>query len=299
MTTKPYWARVCPPLAGYADGFRAELERLGHTPLTTAAHVRLMAHLSRWMAVEALTVSGLTPPVVDRYFAERRAAGYYNERTPRALAPLVGYLQRLGAIPIVPSAVAATPVDELLAEYRHYLSTERGLAKPTIDLNVRLVRPFLIERVNASRDGLGLKDLTAGEVAGFVVTLARQRPRSVKRIVTALRSFLGFLYVTGVIGQPLAVPAAAGWSLAGLPKALEDDQITALLATCDAGTVTGRRDFAILTLLVRLGLRAGEVAGLLLEDIDWRAGVITVRGKGNRHHRLPLPADVGERIVAY
>ena len=96
-----------------------------------------------------------------------------------------------------------------------------------------------------------------------------------------------------------AVPAVASWRLAGLPKALEPGQVVALLASCDRGTAAGRRDFAMLTLMTRLGLRAGEVAGLALEDIGWRAGEITVRGKGNRAERLPLPADAGEAIAAY
>jgi integrase/recombinase XerD len=120
-------------------------------------------------------------------------------------------------------------------------------------------------------------------------------------MVTALRSLLGFLHVEGITGQPLAaaVPSATGWTLTGLPKALDDDQIVALLAGCDDRTATGRRDLAILTVLLRLGLRVGEVAALRLDDIDWRRGEITVRGKGNRCDRLPLPADVGQRIVEY
>jgi integrase/recombinase XerD len=116
-----------------------------------------------------------------------------------------------------------------------------------------------------------------------------------------LRSLLRFAHVDGLTGQSLAAaaPRVAGWSQAGLPRALEPAQVAALLATCDPGTATGRRDLAILRLLARLGLRAGEVAALGLDDIDWRRGEITVRGKGNRHDVLPLPADVGQAIVDY
>src|SRR5204862_6284138 len=99
VLTRPSWARVDGPLAPYAGGFRAEVERLGYTPLTAAAHVRLMAHLSRWLAREGVAVPGLTPVVVDAYFAERRAAGYAGHVTDRALRPLAGYLRRLGVIP--------------------------------------------------------------------------------------------------------------------------------------------------------------------------------------------------------
>jgi integrase/recombinase XerD len=299
--TKPSWARVEGPLEAYAEGFRAELLRLGHTPLTAAGQVRLMAHLSRWLAREGLDVAGLTPERVDAYFAERRAAGYANERTSRALRPLVGYLRRVGAGVGHTRAVPDTPVEALLARYAGYLATERGLAASTVALNVRLVRPFLVARAQARGGGLELDALTAGEVRGFVVEQSRRRPASVKRIATALRSLLRFAHVDGLTGQSLAgaVPRVAGWGLAGLPRALEPAQVAALLATCDPGAATGRRDAAILRLLARLGLRAGEVAALGLADIDWRRGQITVRGKGNRHDVLPLPADVGQAIVDY
>ena len=296
--TRPSWARVDGPLAPYAGGFRVELERLGYTPLTAATHVRLMAHLSRWLAREGAEAPGLAPAMVEAYFAERRTAGYAGHVTGRALRPLLGYLRRLGVIPPPAPAAAASPEEWLLARYREYLLAERGLAGTTVDLNVRMVRPFLAGRVTAE-GGLDRGRVTAGEVAAFVVTQSRQRPRSVKRMVTALRSLFGFLHVEGLLGQPLTVPSPAGWTQAGLPRALDGDQVAALLASCDPRTRTGRRDLAILTLLARLGLRAGEVAALRLDDIEWRRGEITVRGKGNRQDRLPLPADVGQRIVAY
>jgi len=119
--------------------------------------------------------------------------------------------------------------------------------------------------------------------------------------VCALRSLLGFLHLRGLIAGPLgeAVPSTASWRLSGLPRALEREQVSRLLESCDRATGAGRRDFAILTLLVRLGVRAGEVAGLRLEDIDWRAGELVVVGKGSRSERLPVPVDVGEAIAGY
>jgi site-specific recombinase XerD len=298
----PCWARVEGPLAPYVEGFRGELERLGYTPLTSAGQVRLMAHLSRWMIAEGLAVSALTQAGVDVYFTRRRAAGYVNSVTGRSLRPLLEYLRRLGVAPPRTPVAAATPVEVLLARYRDYLDRERGLAATTVELSVRLVRPFLSERAQVRGDGgLDLEELSAGEVTAFVVAQSRARPRSVKRMVTALRSLLGFLHVDGVITAPLAtaIPLVAARRASGIPAGLGGDQVTALLASCDRGTGTGRRDFAILTLLVRLGLRAGEVAGLGLDDIDWRRGEVSVRGKGNRRDMLPLPADVGAAIVDY
>ena len=140
--TSPSWARVGGPLAQYAEGFRGELERLGYTPLSSAVHVRLMAHLSRWLGRQCLEAPALTPATADAYFAERRAAGYYNSLTSKSLKPLVDYLQRSGVLadaPAVP-AVAATPAEALLERYRRYLLLERGLATSTADVSVRMAR---------------------------------------------------------------------------------------------------------------------------------------------------------------
>jgi integrase/recombinase XerD len=295
----PCWARVCGPLAPYAEGLRGELERLGYTPLSAAGHVRLVAHLSRWMIRHGLPVSALTQATVDAYFAERRAAGYHNSLTARSLRPLLDYLHKLGAVAAPGPVPVTSPCARLLGRYRAYLLTERGLAASTVELNVRMVRPFLADHVRAEDGQLELQRLSAGEVGAFVVAWSRKRPRSVGRLVTALRSLLRFLHVVGVIDRPLAeaVPSVASWSLSSLPKALGSDQVAALLTSCDRGTSTGCRDFAILTLLIRLGLRAGEVAALALDDIDWRRGELTVRGKGNRLDRLPLPDDVGQALV--
>jgi integrase/recombinase XerD len=289
--TKPCWAQVTGPLAEYADGFRAELFRLGYTPLTAACHIRLTAHLSRWLTAEGLAAQDLDMPTAERYFAARRLAGYANERTTGALGPLLGYLRRLRAIPL-PPAEQATETSLLLDRFAAYLASERGLAPGTVMLNVRLARPFLQQRALGRGGRLDLGRLTAGEVRAFVLDQARKQPRSARRIVTALRSLLRFLHAGGVLAAPLAgaVPSPAGHALAGLPKALEPGQVQAMLDSCDPATATGRRDRAVLLLLSRMGLRAGEAARLGLDDIDWRRGEITALGKGGRRDRLPLPS---------
>lgn len=293
--------RVSGPLGPYAEGFRRELRRLGYTPLSAMVHVRLMARLSGWMDERGLDVSGLTTETVDLFFAERRAAGYVNSRTPRSVQSLAGYLRSLGVMPPPAPPMPVTAAELLLADYGKYLELERGLAATTVALNLRLVRPFLASRASAKGGRLDLDQLTAGEVNSFVARWSARQPRSAKRMVTALRSLLGFLHVDGHLQVSLAaaVPSPAGWTLTGLPKALEPAQVESLLASCDRRSPRGRRDLAILTVLSRLGLRAGEVAALGLGDIDWRRGEFTVRGKGNRHDVLPLPADVGDVIVGY
>jgi integrase len=149
---------------------------------------------------------------------------------------------------------------------------------------------------------LDVAGLTAADVTAFVVAACPGRPQgTAKLIVTTLRSLLTFLHIEGVVAEPLAgaVPSVAGWRLTGLPRALDPDQLRRLLASCDRRRGLGRRDYAIMLLLSRLGLRAGEVAALGLDDLDWYAGEIVIRGKANRSERLPLPPDVGVAITGY
>lgn len=204
----------------------------------------------------------------------------------------VGELSLEGAEP------AATEV--LLGRYRRYLLVERQLDPATVVGYVHRVRPFLAETITAA--GLDLRGVAAADVNAFVLADCRWRTRqSAKLTVTALRSLLRFLHVEGIIGEALAeaVPSVADWRLSGLPKHLEPEQVRALLAACDRETAAGMRAFAILKLLVRLGLRRCEVARLQLDDINWRAGEVVIRGKRDRHERLPLPPDVGDAMAEY
>jgi site-specific recombinase XerD len=299
MSADPSRVRVPGPLAEHAKAFASDLARRGYRPGSVAFHLRVMAHLSRWLQAQGVAAAGLTPEVAGRFLASRREAGYVAGLVGGSLEPLLGFLRVAGVVPPPARAAAAGPADALLARYAGWLARERGLAGTTIERNVGLVRPFVCGLV---RDGqLRLDGLTGAAVSAFVADHARRRPAGTPRMATALRSLLRFLHAEGLTGAGLAsaVPPAAGWKLAGLPKALPGDQVAALLACCDRATAVGRRDFAVLTVLSRLGLRAGEVARLRLDDIDWRRGEITVWGKGSRGERLPLPADVGEAIVSY
>jgi integrase/recombinase XerD len=292
--------RVSGPLAGYADGFAAWLAELGYTPLSAADQVRVMARLSRWLDVQELPLAGLDAGRVEAFLAGCRASGYTCWLSVRGLAPLLGYLRGLGVVPGPAGDPPATAAEVLLERYRGYLAGERGLAASTAGCYVAQARVFLGGVAGADLGGLA--GLGAAGVSGFVAAECRRRSTgSAKVLVTALRSLLRFLLLDGVIVADLAgaVPAVAGWRGSGLPKALPAGQVAALLACCDRGTVAGRRDLAVLTLLARLGLRACEVAALELDDISWRAGEIVIRGKGRRDERMPLPADVGEALASY
>ena len=288
------------PLAAYASGFAAELVRLEYRPRSVRVQLRLLADLSGWMAREGREPAELSGEDAARFLDGRRER-VVDLIGARALGPLLGYLRGQGVVPRRLGS-ADSPVERLLLDYREYLERERGLVADTVDGLERVARLFLLERPEPL--GEALRELTAGEVTGFVMAQCcsdRLAAGTSKSLTGALRSLLRFLHLAGFtpVGLADAVPSVAGWRLASLPRALDAGMVTRLLASCDRTTAIGRRDLAILTLLARLGLRAGEVAALELDDIDWRAGELTVRGKGSTVERLPLPNDVGETLVAY
>lgn len=293
-------ARVSGPLHPYVKGFVASLVEQGVAPGTAVLLVNLLAHLSRWMGAEGVAVGDLTPAVLEGFMVERRAV-YTHHVTPRALVPLMAYLRGLGVAPPAPSRSAPrTPLEKLLDRYQRYLLGERGLGGEVVEFRIRIARDFLAS--GGEGDELGLASLGSAEVSGFVLEASRRWSRGqAKLTVVALRSLLRFLVLEGRVDPALpgAVPSVAGWRHSGLPKALEPGQVEQLLGSCDRDTSAGQRDFAILMLLARLGLRRGEVARLGLGDIDWRAGEIGVHGKGGRFDRLPLPSAVGEAVAGY
>lgn len=259
--------------------------------------VRVLAHLSCWMEERGVSPDGLRELELQRF--GEHVAGVASVRGA-GLTVVLGHLRGLGVVPAaeLPMVRAA---DELLEQYRRYLMVERGLTAGATRGYVDLVRPFVESRVSATGE-VELWELSPADVLAFLLAEAGRRSRkSAKLLVSELRSLLGFWHVQGLIARPLAgaVPSVAGWRLAGLPRALSAEQVRALLDSCDRQTAAGVRDFAILTMLVRLGMRRGEVAALTLDDVDWRAGEIVVRGKGACVERLPLPSDVGEAIAVY
>lgn len=299
MSVRVLRSRVSGPLESVLPAFAEELARLGFTKTSAEQHVCFLADLDRWMSASNLGVGELSPDVVEAFLEHRRSAGYALYSSLRAITPLLDFLTSTGLLRLTEPEPSG-PVERLLADYGSYLVGERGLSAQTVGCYLRCVRPFVVSRVRG--DELDLAGLTTGEIARYVTAACPGKAKgSAKLVVTTLRSLLGWLHMTGAVPVALsgAVPAAASWRLARLPEALEPDAVAGLLSSCDRSTVVGRRDYAILLLLVRLGLRAGEVAGLMLDDLDWRRGELTVTGKGNRTERLPLPADVGAAISGY
>ncbi|HEY6422695.1 MAG TPA: site-specific integrase [Pseudonocardiaceae bacterium] len=297
----PTRVRVTGPLGPYASGFCAELARQGYARSSAVNQMKLVAHLGRWMNAEGLSTAELTLEQVERFVMARRAARYkYHFLSAQGLEPLLGYLRGLAVVPEPPRHVAESPIDELLDDYRDYLVGERSLAVRTVRYYERFARLFLSE-VSSSGE-LEMGEVTTADVSRFVLEqCSRRSVGSAKTLIMALRSLLRFLHVEGLTATPLvgAVPAVAPWRNRPLPQGLTPVAVDRLLRSCDRRTATGRRDYAILVVLVRLGLRAGEVAALELDDIDWRRGEIVVRGKADHHEQLPLPVDVGEALAGY
>ena len=185
----------------------------------------------------------------------------------------------------------------LLAEFRSWLCRERGLSPVSVQCYSKQSKAFL-----AGIGGAGaVSGLDAGKVTAFMVDwTAGRNTWSAKAMVTSLRAFLRFAHATGRTGVPLAgaVPAVASWRGSSLPRGLKAAEIERLQAGCERDTAAGLRDYAVLSLLARLGLRGAEAAGLELGDIDWRAGEIAVTGKGSKTERLPLPILAGEALAA-
>lgn len=294
--SSPSRVQVSGPLVGHAAGFRADLESQGYRPNVVANQLQLFAHVSRWLASKGLGPQHLTGERVAEFLSVRRSAGYTLWLSEKGVAPLLRYLRKVGAAPAPEAPVAVASADRALEEFRSYLVYERGLAPGTVAADVHIARLFLASRGHAD---LGLEALTPADVVAFVTAQCEQR--SAAYVTAGLRAFLRFCHLSGRTQRPLvgAVPRVASWRLTKLPKAVPPDTVQALLAGCDRRTTYGRRDFAVLMLLSRLGLRAGEVAGLRLDDIDWRAGELIIRGKGSKLERLPLPVDVGAAVAAW
>lgn len=292
---------VSGPLASFSAGFESWLRCRAYSSSAAADRLYQFDRLSRWLEREGLGVDDLTGVQAERFAAARRAAGLVTWASPQSVMVPLEYLRSVGVAPAVVPRNAQGPLEELLADYCRYLSIERGLCDHTVlDAYRPVARLFLSEWQGP--DGLDLAGLSAAGVSSF---LARECPkRSVsgaRDLACALRPLLRYLHLSGVIAAPLvwAVPSVAGMGDRTLPRGLEPAVVAALLATCDRRSLVGRRDFAIVLLLSRLGLRAGEVAAIRLDDLDWRGGLLLVRGKGSRQDMLPIPVDVGEAIVSY
>jgi site-specific recombinase XerD len=294
--------KVPGPLAVLADGFRSELDRLGYTPSSREFKLAEVARLSAWLERRGLGARDICSARLTEFTADL-AAQSRHAPTLVAMRPLLNWLRGRGLCGDDPPPPAPGPLDELMERYRRWMVTDRQLAPRTIARYEQGARLFLDGRARKGGGPAGVAGLAEEAVTAFLLAEASRglSAKSLQGRVAELRSLLRFLYLQAMIATPLgqAVPPVPGWKDAGVPRRMAAAEVQALLDSCDRATASGKRDFAILVLLARMGLRAAEVAGLELDDFDWRAGELVVHGKAGHCDRMPLPAEVGAAVAAY
>jgi site-specific recombinase XerD len=284
----------------YWDSFLAAVSELGYARSTVRERLWVLAELERWLERKHLALVALDEQVLKQFLEKRRHQGRLRRSETRTVHQFVEHLREKGLVRLPEAAIDESPLTALQKRYADYLRKERGLGLGTIARYRAIFRHFIVGRFGGGP--ICLRKLVPDDISGFVLQHARSgNPRTAKLLVTAIRSFCRFLFRHAETDRDLsgAIPTVATWRLAEVPRYLEANDVERVILACDRSTPVGRRDYAIVLLLARLGLRAGEVMALELDDIKWRAGVLTVRGKGRYHDQLPLPPDVGEALATY
>jgi site-specific recombinase XerD len=288
------------PLREYLDAYATAVAEQGYRHDSIRQQIVVIADFSRWLMQKQIDIRHLDSMVVDRFLRLRRRQQRVRRGDPKALERLLTILRQIGVVKPHQPVVADTAQSRIVAEFRRYLLQERGLSPLTLLNYIPVIEQFLSERFHIRVPNFAM--LRAPDVTRFVMRHARQlSPVRSGLMVTALRSFFRYLRHRGEIATDLAgcVPTVPNWSLSTLPRFLPSAMVERVLECCDRKTSVGRRNHAILLLLARLGVRAGEVVGLSLDDLDWSTGQITIRGKGGKSAQLPLAADVGAALAAY
>ena len=289
------------PVSTHIHDFAKWAHDEGYALYSRRRQVLLAACFSRWLGQRRVSCQRVNSAHVSEYLRYRAKHVKICSGDAGALRHFIDFLRGRGVIPAEKIPVPEfSHVEHVVKKFERYLLNERALAATTTLHYAAFVRGFLANRFG--RGPVKLSQLCAGDVIRFVQRQARRlHLKRAKLLTSALRSFLHYLFYRGEILHDLAeaVPTVPNWSMTSIPRAISPDFVRKLLASINQRTAVGRRDYAILLLLARLGLRAGEVARIELEDIDWKAGTLTVRRKGGQHSILPLPAEVGSAIAAY
>jgi site-specific recombinase XerD len=287
------------PLSEYLDAYAASVAEQGYARHSIRRQIVTIADFSWWLRRKHIELRDLDGRVVDRFLRLRRRQQRLGRGDPKTLQRMLTLLCEKGAVKCPPT-VPQTARSKVVTEFQCYLSQDLGRSPSTLKNYIPFVDQFLLERFHNRSPNF--TSLRAPDVTRFVMRHAHQlSPLRAGLMVTALRSFFRYLRHRGAIATDLAgcVPTVPIWSLSTLPRFLPTAAVEQLLKRCDRKTAVGRRNHAILLLLARLGVRAGEVMGLSLDDIDWNAGLITIHGKGGKSAQLPLPPDAGAALAAY
>jgi len=287
------------PVGPHVQSFAALVSQQGYCRLVGWRKVRLVAAFSQWLGRRHVPLNELNERHVTAFLSDRGKRIGDHCGNGKTLALLLHHLRRANLVATSPGSSPAGRSDLRTTDFEKFLLGERSLVPCTAGRYVRIVRRFLSQSFPDGK--IHLKRLRTPDVTDFIVHDAPSHAGStVQATASALRIFLRFLFQKGRILTNLAaaVPAVPR-RRPKLPWYLEPQEVEQVLESCDRRRKMGRRDYAILLLLARLGLRAGEVAHLTLDEIDWRAGELLIRGKGARVDRLPLPHDVGQAVADY
>jgi integrase/recombinase XerD len=289
------------PAAAFMSPFASWVNEQGYSFASLRQRIRVAAGFSRWLAEKSLYLRAVDSRHCVQYLRYRARRLRTCRGDDIALGQFLEFLRQQGVTPAEKAPPCRlTPAERCIQGFERYLREERLLSRASLVNYVPFIREFLSERFG--NGAVRLSRLRASDVTGFVQRRAPSLHRKRAKLLTAgLRSFLRYARYRGEIQADLAaaVPTVANWSMPGIPRGIAPEQVRRLLCQADRTTAVGRRDYAILLLLARLGLRASEVVMLELEDIDWKGGCLSVCGKGGRRSQLPLPRDAGEAIVAY
>ncbi len=288
------------PLGCIMPAYVAFLSKQGYTEQSGHLQLRFLADMNQWLHQQGLQATDLTELTIHRYMQFRHQRFRPRRDDASILSRLLHLLHSQNILPEETTLPPDNLRQSVEQDFDRYLSEERGLSVATRTNYQPFIQRFLSAQFGDK--SVCFADLNADDVLRFVRNeAARLSPKGAGLMVSALRSFFRYLRHRGDISTDLAscVPSIANWQFSALPKFLQPDQVQQVLSQCDRQTAQGCRDYAILLLLARLGLRACEIVGLTLDDIHWAAGEISIQGKGNRSALLPLPPDVGEAIAAY
>ncbi len=288
------------PLESYLNSFTVLLSDLGYTKFSMKRKIRLVAQFSQWLHQQHLGVNDLKEEVFYSFIKYQGRQNPVRRGSFAALRLFVQHLRGLGVISSSTIEIEDNPFHWIEHGFAQYLSQERGLSPETLANYIPLVRRFLSYCFKTDR--IQLDKLRPADITTFFLRYAQSVKRSTaKLMVTSLRAFFRYLRLRGEIFTDLAefVPTVSDWRLSDLPKSLEPEQVEYLLKSCNQSSKVGRRDYTILLLLARLGLRGGEVVAMTLDDINWDTGELIIRGKGPRKDKLPIPWDVGEALATY
>jgi len=286
-------------LAPYLNPFAKQLSEQGYALFSGRIQIQLISDFGLWLKQNHIAVSEITTEHTKKFLLYRVKKQCIGRGDCAALKSFLNLLRHEGVI-AEEVVLLPTLAERFTEEFVQYLQKERGLSIATITYYRWIVIRFLTNYF--SDTAMDLSSLCASDVVGFVQKQAVVlHVKTSKQMTAALRSFLHYARYQGYIDKDLAaaVPTVASWSMASIPRSLPVDQVERVVSSCNRQTAAGRRDYAILLLLARLGLRAGEIVSLALDDIDWEAGQITVHGKSGHRPKLPLPTHVGEALAAY